>query len=108
MNWYIQSAANTNKPYTCRYEGSHIFLVMGSPLNKLALINVYWTEARLVAFIPQVKLQDGYWVKPDPIPGAIFINIGDLMQRWTADVFKSNVSISPVGDLRKTIILGRN
>ena len=38
----------------------------------------------------EVKTKDGNWVSATPIPDTIVVNIGDLMQRWTNDVFTSN------------------
>lgn len=38
----------------------------------------------------EVKNKAGDWVQATPIPGAIVVNTGDLMQRWTNDVFMSN------------------
>ena len=35
--------------------------------------------------------RDGKYVPATPIPGTIAVNIGDLMQRWAADVIVSNV-----------------
>jgi hypothetical protein len=32
-----------------------------------------------------VKIRDGEYIPATPIPGTIVVNIGDLMQRWTAD-----------------------
>ena len=37
----------------------------------------------------EVKNRDGAWVPAHPIPGTLVINIGDLMARWTNDVFAS-------------------
>ena len=33
----------------------------------------------------EVKIRDGEYIPATPIPGTIVVNIGDLMQRWTAD-----------------------
>ncbi len=35
--------------------------------------------------------RDGAWLETKPEPGTVMINIGDMMQRWTADKFISNV-----------------
>ncbi|XP_046543318.1 proline hydroxylase buaE-like [Haliotis rubra] len=37
----------------------------------------------------EVMNTDGVYVPAQPIPGAILVNIGDLMQRWTADQLKA-------------------
>ncbi len=55
-----------------------------------------------------MKLRDGHWVKPDPIPGAVFINISDMMQRWTADVFKSNVRIFVLLSINQFVVKDLN
>lgn len=36
-------------------------------------------------------LVDGTWVGVKPVPGTFVVNAGDLIQRWTNDVWKSNV-----------------
>ena len=36
--------------------------------------------------------RDGKYIPATPIPGTVVVNIGDLMQRWAADVIVSNVS----------------
>jgi isopenicillin N synthase-like dioxygenase len=38
----------------------------------------------------EVKSKSGEWVAATPVKDAIVVNIGDLMQRWTNDVFSSN------------------
>ena len=38
----------------------------------------------------EVKSKEGHWVAASPAPETIVVNIGDLMQRWTNDVFCSN------------------
>jgi isopenicillin N synthase-like dioxygenase len=39
----------------------------------------------------QVQNSLGRWIEAPPIPGAFVINIGDIMARWTNDVFRSTV-----------------
>jgi len=39
-----------------------------------------------------VKTRDGEYIPATPIPGTIVVNIGDLMQRWTADRLIATVS----------------
>ncbi|WP_017446472.1 isopenicillin N synthase family dioxygenase [Gayadomonas joobiniege] len=39
----------------------------------------------------EVKSRHSGWVKATPIAGSIVVNTGDLMQRWTNDVLKSNL-----------------
>ena len=38
----------------------------------------------------QVLSRDGEWLTANPVPGALVINVGDLMARWTNDRFYSN------------------
>ena len=38
----------------------------------------------------EVENRAGDWVPVHPIPGTLVVNIGDLMARWTNDVFASN------------------
>ncbi|MCD8486852.1 MAG: hypothetical protein LRZ84_08970 [Desertifilum sp.] len=37
----------------------------------------------------EVQTVSGEWVAAVPIPGTLLVNLGDLMQRWTNDVFRS-------------------
>jgi len=39
----------------------------------------------------QVQNAAGQWVAAPPIPGALLINIGDCMERWTNDQFRSTL-----------------
>ena len=39
----------------------------------------------------QVMNKRGQWIKALPLPGTFVVNIGDLMQRWTNDRFRSTV-----------------
>ncbi|MEE9428397.1 MAG: 2OG-Fe(II) oxygenase family protein, partial [Paracoccaceae bacterium] len=39
----------------------------------------------------EVQMADGSWQPVPPIPGAFVINIGDLMQRWTNDRWRSTL-----------------
>ncbi len=39
----------------------------------------------------QVRNSLGHWIAAPPVPGAFVINIGDIMARWTNDVFLSTV-----------------
>ncbi|MEZ5665928.1 MAG: 2OG-Fe(II) oxygenase family protein [Alphaproteobacteria bacterium] len=38
----------------------------------------------------EVRTLDGTWVAAPPIPGTYVINIANLMQRWTNDIYRSN------------------
>src|SRR6187549_1458378 len=40
----------------------------------------------------QVLLKDNKtWLNADPLPGCFVVNIGDMIERWTNGVWKSNV-----------------
>lgn len=43
--------------------------------------------------ILQVKTVDGDFIPATPITGTVLVNIGDLMQRWTADVLVATVGV---------------
>ena len=38
----------------------------------------------------ELERRDGSWIKAPYIPGTFVVNIGDLMGRWTNDVYRSN------------------
>lgn len=38
----------------------------------------------------ELKKRDGEWVSAPYVPGTLVINIGDLFQRWTNDIYVSN------------------
>ncbi|MGH7004219.1 MAG: 2OG-Fe(II) oxygenase family protein, partial [Alphaproteobacteria bacterium] len=37
----------------------------------------------------QVRNRAGEWIAAPPIPGTLVVNIGDLLARWTNDLFRS-------------------
>jgi isopenicillin N synthase-like dioxygenase len=37
----------------------------------------------------EVRLPSGEWIAAEPVPGAFVINIGDMMARWTNDIYAS-------------------
>jgi isopenicillin N synthase-like dioxygenase len=37
----------------------------------------------------EIRLPDGEWMPARPIPGTFVVNIGDMMQRWTNDLYVS-------------------
>jgi isopenicillin N synthase-like dioxygenase len=39
----------------------------------------------------EVRNVDGEWIQAKPIPDTFVINLGDLMQRWTNDIYRSNM-----------------
>jgi isopenicillin N synthase-like dioxygenase len=39
----------------------------------------------------QVQAQDGGWADVAPVPGALVVNAGDMMQRWTNDHWRSTM-----------------
>lgn len=39
----------------------------------------------------QVLNSDGEWIEAPPIDGTIVVNVGDMLQRWSNDVFKSTI-----------------
>ncbi|KAI5981690.1 hypothetical protein F5J12DRAFT_878989 [Pisolithus orientalis] len=50
---------------------------------------ILWQEPGIQAL--QVLNSDKQWINAPPIPGTLVINIGDLLARWTNDVFRSTV-----------------
>jgi isopenicillin N synthase-like dioxygenase len=39
----------------------------------------------------QVQVADGTWIDVDHVPGGLVVNLGDLMQRWTNDRWRSTM-----------------
>jgi isopenicillin N synthase-like dioxygenase len=60
----------------------------------------------------QVQVADGTWVDVGHVPGGLVVNLGDLMQRWTNDRWRSTMhrvvtpvlsaSDEPTGNLKQT------
>ena len=38
----------------------------------------------------QVQTLEGDWIEAPPVPGTFVVNIGDMVARWTNDMFRSN------------------
>jgi len=39
----------------------------------------------------EVRNVDGEWIQAPPVPGTFVINLGDLMQRWSNNLYRSNM-----------------
>ncbi|KAI6039622.1 hypothetical protein EDC04DRAFT_2894967 [Pisolithus marmoratus] len=50
---------------------------------------ILWQEPGVQAL--QVLNSKRQWINATPIPGTLVINIGDLLSRWTNDIFRSTV-----------------
>ena len=55
----------------------------------------------------QVLNAAGEWIEAPPVPGAFIVNVGDMMERWTNDYFKSTIhrAINRTGRQRYSIPL---
>lgn len=53
------------------------------------MVTVLWADP--VSPGLQVLLPDGRWVEAVPAPGALLINLGDMMARWTNDHWRSSM-----------------
>ncbi|KAI6120044.1 hypothetical protein EV401DRAFT_1860525, partial [Pisolithus croceorrhizus] len=50
---------------------------------------ILWQEPGIQAL--QILNSENKWINATPIPGTLVINIGDLLSRWTNDIFRSTV-----------------
>ncbi|KAI6107147.1 hypothetical protein EDD16DRAFT_1704233 [Pisolithus croceorrhizus] len=50
---------------------------------------VLWQEPGIQAL--QILNSENQWINATPIPGTLVINIGDLLSRWTNDIFRSTM-----------------
>lgn len=61
----------------------------------LQVTSALWTHTRLPSGLMstpgQVRSRSGDYVNIPVVPGAVLVNVGDLMQRWTNDRFVSSV-----------------
>jgi len=39
----------------------------------------------------EVQTPDGDWIRAMPIPGTLVVNLGDMLRRWTNDIYKSTL-----------------
>lgn len=55
----------------------------------------------------QVQNRRGQWIEAPPVDGTFVINIGDMLQRWTNDVFVSTPHrvINPPGRQRSSLVM---
>ena len=58
----------------------------------------------------QVMNPAGDWVAAPPIPGAFIVNVGDLLERWTNDLYRSTIhrAINTTGKRRYSIAFFSN
>ena len=66
---------------------THGTIAVGFPNWEYVLI---CSTVKLVTL--QVRGQSGEFISAPTIPGAVLINVADLMQRWTSDQYVSVVS----------------
>jgi isopenicillin N synthase-like dioxygenase len=65
-------------------------------------LTVLWTDG---APGLQVEALHGGWVDVEPVEGGLIVNLGDLMQRWTNDRWRSTMHrVVPVGSGRRLSI----
>lgn len=63
---------------------------MGGLEVRIFVVVVVYTFRVLVTSFVQV-LSGSEWIAADPIPGAVLVNLGDLMQFWTSDRYRATV-----------------
>ena len=66
-------------------------------------LTILWTDGEPGL---QVQTVTGEWVDVDPVPGGLIVNIGDLMQRWTNDRWRSTMHrvVAPTAATRRLSI----
>jgi isopenicillin N synthase-like dioxygenase len=65
-------------------------------------LTVLWTDGTAGL---QVEAPDGTWIDVEPVDGALVVNLGDLMQRWTNDRWRSTMHrVVPAGRGRRLSI----
>ncbi len=65
-------------------------------------LTVLWTDG---APGLQVEAVDGRWIDVEPVDGGLIVNLGDLMQRWTNDRWRSTMHrVVPLGSGRRLSI----
>ena len=50
-------------------------------------------------------LSEGQWIPATPIPDTVLVNLGDLMQFWTADHYKATVSSYDMAPITFTMLI---
>lgn len=66
-------------------------------------LTILWTDGEPGL---QVQALDGAWIDVEPVDGGLIVNLGDLMQRWTNDRWRSTmhrVVATPAADSRLSI-----
>jgi len=64
-------------------------------------LTILWTDGNPGL---EVELPDGTWADVEPVPGSLIVNLGDLMQRWTNDRWRSTMHrVLPVADGRSRL-----
>jgi isopenicillin N synthase-like dioxygenase len=65
-------------------------------------LTILWTDGTPGL---QVESLDGRWDDVEPVEGGLIVNLGDLMQRWTNDRWRSTMHrVVPVGRTRRLSI----
>ena len=62
--------------------------VRGGPAHRLRVLTVLCQDA--VGGL-EIRRRDGEWAAMPPIPGALVVNIGDLLERWSNRRYRSTV-----------------
>lgn len=58
------------------------------PHTDYGTLTILWTDG---APGLEVQLADGAWVEVEPVEGGLIVNLGDLMERWTNDRWRSTM-----------------
>ena len=91
--WMVEMVENASKwKWWPKTSQAHVFVACAWSWTYVTWgINNFWIDIP-VLYITQVLPVNGEYTAAKPVAGTVLVNIGDLMQQWTADKLRSTVS----------------